>query len=196
MVVHALDRHILCLFCHKPFIPKKKWHKHCSPACGYETRRARYADLTSRVLAKLARCEHGPCLYCCWEWQGTRQERGYGHLSWQNSTLGIHRVMYAAWHGIEIPADKQVCHHCDNPPCGNPWHLFLGSQRENNRDKIRKRRHRFGDSHPATKIPTAQLDALRQMLLTGATERATATQFEVSKSLVHAIRRGKIRQLG
>ncbi len=70
----------------------------------------------------------------CWEWQGGLN-RGYG------TTQGrlVHRVAWELWKG-PIPRGLKVCHDCDNPPCFNPDHLFIGTTRDNLLDAARKGR--------------------------------------------------------
>ena len=76
----------------------------------------------------------------CWEWTGARNKKGYGQF-------GAGYVMYvasrASWiiSNGEIPAGMFVCHKCDNPPCVNPAHLFLGTNRDNVMDCVSKGRH-------------------------------------------------------
>jgi hypothetical protein len=70
----------------------------------------------------------------CWEWQGHRDKHGYGYFH------GIvTRIMWVHAHGSIDPGLK-VCHSCDNPPCVNPAHLFLGTQKDNIHDMCRKGR--------------------------------------------------------
>ena len=79
----------------------------------------------------------------CWPWTAYRDRGGYGRMGigGQPSRLALsHRVAWEIAHG-PIPAGLIVCHHCDNPSCCNPAHLFLGGQRDNMRDSAAKGRH-------------------------------------------------------
>lgn len=83
----------------------------------------------------------------CWEWTGYRLRLGYGRLTYHGRTTAAHRLAYAFAHG-PIPEGLFICHRCDNPPCCNPAHLFLGTVADNNADMRAKGRHRTGDQHP------------------------------------------------
>jgi len=76
----------------------------------------------------------------CWEWQACTDDDGYGIFR----HLRAHRVAYAIRRG-GTPTNRLVCHRCDNPPCCNPAHLFLGTYQSNKADCVAKKRHVFGD---------------------------------------------------
>lgn len=77
----------------------------------------------------------------CWLWQGKVNRSGYGVCNENGLTRVAHRVMYRAVFG-EFDPELRACHRCDTPACINPFHIFLGTQRENMRDMHAK--GRFG----------------------------------------------------
>jgi hypothetical protein len=82
----------------------------------------------------------------CWEWQGRKARKmGYGVMhkrGTRRDTMLAHRAFWEHYRGT-IPAERCVLHKCDNPPCCNPDHLFLGTQRDNVHDMISKGRGRL-----------------------------------------------------
>lgn len=79
----------------------------------------------------------------CWIWQGARNVLGYGTLTINCRSFVAHRVAYAIHNGRD-PGDLLVCHTCDNPPCVNPAHLWLGTAADNIEDMMSKGRHPSG----------------------------------------------------
>jgi hypothetical protein len=79
----------------------------------------------------------------CWLWIGHRDKAGYGKIGITKRRCKLaHRVAFELYNG-PIPDDMDICHHCDNPPCCNPEHLFLGNALINARDKMAKGRRRL-----------------------------------------------------
>jgi hypothetical protein len=77
----------------------------------------------------------------CWPWQAGLTASGYGSLNkrtWGESVA--HRLAWRLANESAIPDGMFICHHCDNPPCCNPAHLFLGTAQDNMRDRNAKGR--------------------------------------------------------
>ncbi len=83
----------------------------------------------------------------CLEWTGGKDKDGYGTCGMGYGAQRSHRASYIAFKG-KIPEGLLVCHHCDNPPCINPEHLFLGTVKDNALDARDKNRLYLG---PRTK---------------------------------------------
>jgi hypothetical protein len=75
----------------------------------------------------------------CWEWTKSRGEKGYGQIWVVDKFIRVSRAAYEEYVG-PIPEGMLVCHHCDNPPCFNPDHLFVGTQSDNIKDCVAKGR--------------------------------------------------------
>ena len=79
----------------------------------------------------------------CWPWSGWKSRKGYGQISTGRRTdprVYVHRLAWELANG-PVPDGLFVLHRCDNPPCCNPGHLFLGTIADNNRDMTMKGRH-------------------------------------------------------
>jgi hypothetical protein len=76
----------------------------------------------------------------CWEWRGHRSHDGYGRVKIKGKIFTASRAVLFLTRGEPIPPGTYACHSCDNPPCCNPAHLWLGTNRDNQLDARRKGR--------------------------------------------------------
>jgi hypothetical protein len=82
---------------------------------------------------------HGDPVFGCWVWSGATNRKGYGVYIFRGKYVGAHRVAWTLFRG-PIPDGLFVLHRCDNPPCLNPDHLFLGTHNDNMIDMVLKGR--------------------------------------------------------
>ena len=116
----------------------------------------------------------------CWAWNGTRGNGGYGMFKGTKTGLA-HRMSYTLANG-PIPIGLDVLHRCDNPPCVNPAHLFLGTNSDNQQDCIAKGRH----APPPTQKLTA--DIVRGIRRSRASAKDLAAIHGVTRSTIYDIR--------
>lgn len=86
----------------------------------------------------------------CWAWKLGRHKFGYGKIHWKDAGGYAHRMAWIYTNG-DIPDGLDICHKCDNPPCCNPAHLFLGTHKENMNDRDAKGRNNKGKHIPHNK---------------------------------------------
>lgn len=136
----------------------------------------------------------------CWIWQASRAKRGgYGQFMLRGKMLKAHRVAYELLVGM-VPAGLFVCHKCDNPPCCNPRHLFLGTVADNSADMKAKGRGFVpepprGEAHHSCKLTVEKVRRIRALrgVMSGV---SIAQKFGVSKSAVSRIQLEKSWKVG
>ena len=132
----------------------------------------------------------------CWEWKGSRDWYGYGQMRvtrapGSGSSEKTHRLAYVEFVG-PIPDGMFVCHHCDNPPCCNPSHLFVGTARDNAVDRDRKQRRQAprGPTHPKAKLSVDDVIEIRRARREdGVTEQWLADKYHIRQPSVSLILR-------
>jgi len=111
----------------------------------------------------------------CWPWMASCTAGGYGQVALggtgkrgRSLTGYAHRVAYGLANG-SVPSTStalRVLHHCDNPPCCNPAHLYLGTQKDNARDREARGRgggaKMRGEDNYSAKLTRAQVDEIRR----------------------------------
>lgn len=128
----------------------------------------------------------------CWEWQALRQYQGYGQfkLSQPRRQVQAHRFAWELTNG-PIPDGMMVCHECDNPPCCNPCHLFLGFHVDNMADMAQKG-HLKGTRNPKAILTPHDIFSIRDTYSDGCvTQRDIAEVYGVNSSTINAILTGR-----
>jgi hypothetical protein len=123
----------------------------------------------------------------CWEWTASLTKKGYGQFG--HNLKRSHRVSWVIAYG-EIQDNLQVLHHCDNPPCVNPHHLFLGTNQDNRKDMMSK-----GRGGCSMKLNYTQVCEIRRRYawwgIGGDSAPTLAKEFGVSTNSVIAIIKNK-----
>ena len=138
----------------------------------------------------------------CWMWMGNKNELGYGISSINHRNFKAHRVSWFIHHH-NLPERMCVLHRCDNPPCVNPAHLWIGTMKDNTDDMVRKGRSgpanhpetlrrgdnhyrhihpelSFGERNPAHKLIEAQVIEIRKRYSSeGISQSALAREYGV-----------------
>lgn len=194
----------ICEKCGLAFAPRYrvtaeywKTRRFCSAPCAAAASRGRHnssigvqrVSLKKRFWSKVQKSGG------CWLWLGALDGKGYGYLAGTRGLPAVkaHRVSYE-WHsGEPIPPGIFVCHVCDNPPCVNPEHLFLGTNADNMRDMVSKGRQACheGALNPNVKLTEQQLDVMLELRRGGMVQTEIASRFGVSQSAVSAILSGR-----
>lgn len=127
----------------------------------------------------------------CWEWARSRFPNGYGQIQAHGKPTQAHRVAWELTRG-PIPDGMCVLHHCDNPPCVNPSHLWIGTHRDNNADRDQKGRHRsaLGSAHGHAKLDESSVVAILRLHAKGISQRTLAFRYGVSTSIISEIVNG------
>ncbi len=158
-----------CRRCQTIFSPAGTKQSYCSVDCSF----------LHRVVRRLSGC---------WVWGGSTDHDGYGQFSHDLNDFKAHRVAWEIEYDVLIPAGLCVLHACDNPPCCNPAHLFLGTQGDNTADKVAKGRQLRGSSIGTTKLTE---NDVRDIRASDTNQYELARLYRVQQSQISRIKRRK-----
>jgi hypothetical protein len=128
----------------------------------------------------------------CWIWTAGLSAGRYGSFFDGRKYVKAHRFSYELNCG-KIPKGMYICHHCDNPRCVNPDHLFLGTQTDNMRDMVNKGRtaKQFGEHNGNAKLSWKKVRKIRTLYATKKyIQDDLAKLFNVGRSAVGYILQG------
>lgn len=127
----------------------------------------------------------------CWPWTGAKNNGGYGVVRHNSKHVGAHRRAWVFANGCELTTEQFVCHRCDNPPCVNPAHLFIGTNAENVADMWAKGRGRYpdlrGEDHGMARLTEQDVRDIRARLAAGDAPSALASEFGVHAAHIRNI---------
>lgn len=122
----------------------------------------------------------------CWSWTGAHTREGYGVFYVNRKKHRAHRVAQELFNG-PIPAGYYVLHHCDNPACVNPGHLYAGTPAENMADMKSRGRATEGERSAHARLTAVQVAEIREMRKAGQKTIDIAPLFGISQNHVSNI---------
>lgn len=123
----------------------------------------------------------------CWYYTGCRDKWGYGDVNSLGKHIQAHRLSWKLLRGE--PGELDVLHRCNNAPCCNPEHLYLGTDKENARDRMEAGTQAWGEKL-RNKLTAEQVRAIRAMKGV-AVARIVAEPYGVDPGTITAIWRGE-----
>ncbi len=178
---------LVCALCGAPFLGWRRDQRHCSRKCRSVSEARPAAE---RFWAKVDQSGD------CWLWTAGRTSTGYGTFRVSvapRRTEQAHRFSWELTHG-PVPTGLLVCHRCDNPPCVNPAHLFLGTHADNSADMDTKGRRvsMVGETNRWAKLTDGDVREIRRLLAEGSlSQRRIGERFGVTQGTVGNIKWGR-----
>lgn len=136
----------------------------------------------------------------CWEWQGAHTPAGYGLFSlsrpdYPRQVIASRAALIRS--GVDIPEGMCALHHCDNPPCVNPAHIYVGDKRQNALDCSARGRHNkdgLGEKHWASRYSDAEQQQWIERAANGESYKSIARSTGASPSHISRVVRGLYRK--
>jgi hypothetical protein len=128
----------------------------------------------------------------CIEWIGAKQLKGYGRFNPNGKAMGAHRFSYEHYIG-SIPFGMHILHRCDNPSCVNHEHLFLGTNLENVRDMMSKKRnrHKKGEDCTHSKLKNIQVIEIKNLLSKGFGANEISKNLNIKRHYIESIKHNR-----
>lgn len=129
----------------------------------------------------------------CWLWNGAITSMGYGNFRANGRNFTASRLAYMIAYDLVLLESEFACHRCDNPPCCNPYHIFIGSQKDNLQDA--KAKNRMKGTHPSQRgelNPRAIMtpDQVRSIKESKERTYILARMYKVGWTTIYNIRKG------
>lgn len=131
----------------------------------------------------------------CWPWKKALTRAGYPVIRINRKNLYVHRLIYKLRKNQNFDVRLQVLHHCDNPCCCNPKHLFEGTHLDNMEDKFKKGRHSYGETHGNCQLTDTQVEEIKKHYRDGLPQIDIAVLYKINQSTVSRIINYKRRHL-
>lgn len=152
----------------------------------------RYKSFIDAYEAQVIRNDDG-----CWGWSGSISTAGYSLIFFNHEIKWGHRFSFEHYIG-PIKDKNQICHHCDNPICTNPLHLFQGTMKDNVQDCINKGRFKRvpdeakakGEKAGGSKLKELEVIEIKKLILSGIGNTEIARLYNVTHGNISAIRCG------
>lgn len=128
----------------------------------------------------------------CWPWTGSLNKYNYGQFGLDSTLRAVRapRLAFRLWYGAD-PWPCDICHRCDNRPCCNPAHFFLGAHRvDNNSDRHSKGRTARGSTLHRSSITEKDIPVIRERCK-NESDYAVSRDYGVRHSSIRDIRIGK-----
>ena len=179
-----------CLVCGASFWKPKRHTQTCSQSCFIAYQSLRQMDRQPEELSELFHTGYTVDPQTeCWNWRRTKGcPRGYAAFNWRGTRYLAHRVSLQL-DGRPPAAGQVACHHCDNPGCVNPKHLYPGTAFQNMADAKERGRLvvRRGEQNHLSKLTSEAVRAIRE---SSETTAYLARQYGVTWQNIDYVRRG------
>ena len=125
----------------------------------------------------------------CWGWTACKIKDGYGLIIVDNKVQLATHVLFYLRKGYWPPKGRTANHHCDNPSCLNPRHLYLGTMKSNMCDKYQRGRgnHPKGEQNSNSKLTEKKVRKIKRLYSGGVIQIELARRFGVNSGTISYI---------